>query len=179
VASARWKTLCDNTESDAYCVVDPCDADYELCETITDCSLTESSLMGLLNSYSAPVISNDYTVTQTLVASYPNYEEPLTALIVAFATLKEKSCIDTSCEAVSISIPEYNNCYALCDKTKSGFRNCEESCDITYEDFTYYVGEDCYDGCQISGTKNVVTRDVDVVKEPSINSFLSRNKFNE
>ncbi|MFP4523186.1 MAG: putative metal-binding motif-containing protein [Candidatus Woesearchaeota archaeon] len=164
VASARWKTLCDNTESDAYCVVDPCDDDYELCEKITQCSFSDFGLQATLNSFSMPVISNDYTITPTVIASYPQYENPSSSAITAFATLKEEqTCVDTTCRPLTIDIPEYSNCYALCDKTKSGFSDCVESCDVTYEEFTYYVGEGCYDDCELVGTKEVVVRDVDTV----------------
>lgn len=167
VASARWKTLCDNTESDAYCVVDPCDDDYELCESITQCSFTDAGLVGTLNGFSAPIISNDYTITQTVVASYPMYEEPSIGVsIQAFAALVKDdldTCVDESCKAITVDIPEYSNCYALCDKSKSGFTNCVESCDVAYETFTYYVGEGCYDDCKLVGTKEVIVRDVDTV----------------
>ncbi len=174
-------TLCDNTLSDDYCVIEACAGDFSICQEIEICNseIVEISY----DSFSNPVLVTSYTTTEES-ESYPTWSEippspssnpvnPITASVteedpggeIGSSPGPIVGCDPAGrCEERIVDVCEKEDCYAFCEKDGNSFDPCEEVCDYTCEEFTTYFGTDCYVDCYITGEKiveNIISVDVD------------------
>lgn len=150
------KDVCDNTLSDDTCVLETCSGSYDKCVDTQLCSLVPSEVD--YSSYSNPSLVSDYTVDST-TQSYPVWSQPSAQVTQAQIVAQLSSCDPAHrCSAETVQVcNKSSDCDAFCEHVSgTTFTDCVETCSqYDCENFTVYLGDDCYAGCSIDGYKTV------------------------